>query len=151
MHQRQLPARWRQAVPNSLIDAKRMICWAGAHNGEYGADSTCSAHCAMEPSDDEQTEGGGFLYKNCPELFLGRAGYGPLRVAWDTNVLIDYAEFGDLMWEDDNFGPPISEPYYREELVALDTLIHLWMMRNIRVRSTFASCCIQMRSTPSAR
>jgi hypothetical protein len=48
----------------------------------------------MEPSDDEQTEGGGFFYENCPELFLGRAGYGPLRIAWDTNVLIDYAEFG---------------------------------------------------------
>jgi hypothetical protein len=68
----------------------------------------------MDPNDDEQTEGGGFLYKNCPELFLGREGYGHLRVAWDTNMLIDYAEFGDLMWEDDDFDPPISEPCYHE-------------------------------------
>ena len=52
---------------------------------------------SLAPTDDEYIEGGGFFYENCPEIFLGRVGYGPLRVAWDTNVLIDYAEFGDLM------------------------------------------------------
>lgn len=57
-------------------------------------------------------------------------------MAWDTNILIDYAEFGDLMWEEDReFDPPISEPRYREELIALDTIVQLWMMRDIRVRA----------------
>jgi hypothetical protein len=43
-------------------------------------------------------------------------------MALDTNILIDYAEFGDLMWaEDHEFDPPISEPHYLEELVVLST------------------------------
>ena len=81
-------------------------------------------------------EGGGFYYENCPAVFLGRSGYGPLRMAWDTNILIDYAEYGDLMWpeEDSDFDPPIDEPRYREELIAFDTLTQLWMMRDIRIR-----------------
>jgi hypothetical protein len=90
---------------------------------------------SLAPIDDEYIEGGGFFYEDCPEIFLGRAGYGPLRVAWETNILIDYAEFGDLMWEEEReFDPQISEPRYREELVALDAIIQLWMMRDIRVR-----------------
>ena len=57
---------------------------------------------SLPPTSDEYIEGGGFFYENCPEVFLGRAGYGPLRVAWDTNIIIDYAEFGDLMWEEES-------------------------------------------------
>jgi hypothetical protein len=91
---------------------------------------------SFAPIDDDCLEGGGFFYENCPEVFLGRTGYGPLRMAWDTNILIDYAEFGDLMWEEDRaFDPPVSEPRYREELIALDTIVQLWMMRDIRVRA----------------
>jgi hypothetical protein len=89
---------------------------------------------SLSPSDDEFLEGGGFFYEKCPEIFLGRSGYGPLRVAWDTNILIGYAEFGELMWADPDFDPPISEPRYREELIALDTLVQIWMWRDIRVR-----------------
>jgi hypothetical protein len=88
---------------------------------------------ALTESEDE--EGGGFQYENCPEIFLGRVGYGPLRIAWDTNVIIDYAEFGDLMWEDGEFNPPITEARYRRELIALDSLVNLWMMRDIRIRA----------------
>jgi hypothetical protein len=88
------------------------------------------------PTNDDCSEGGGFFYESCPKIFLGRTGYGPLRIAWDTNILIDYAEFGDLMWDEDReFAPPISEPRYFEELVALDTLVQLWMIRDIRVRA----------------
>jgi hypothetical protein len=91
---------------------------------------------SLATTDDDFLEGGGFFYENCPGVFLGRTGYGPLRMAWDTNILIDYAKFGDLMWEEDReFDPQISEPRYREELVALDTIVQLWMMRDIRVRA----------------
>jgi hypothetical protein len=91
---------------------------------------------SLAPPDDSHFEGGGFFYENCPEVFLGRTGYGPLRIAWDTNILIDYAEFGDSMWEADReFDPPISEPRYREEVAALDTIVQLWMARDIRVRA----------------
>jgi hypothetical protein len=91
---------------------------------------------SLSTTDDDFLEGGGFFYENCPKVFLGRIGYGPLRMAWDTNILIDYAQFGDLMWEEDHeFNPPTSEPRYRGELVALNTIIQLWMMRDIRVRA----------------
>ena len=84
---------------------------------------------------DSFQEGGGFFYENCPEVFLSRTGYGPLRMAWDTNILIDYADFGDLMWDEHReFDPPISEPRYRDELIALDQIMQLWVMRDIRVR-----------------
>lgn len=90
---------------------------------------------SLPPTDSEFIEGGGFMYENCPAIFLGRAGCGPLRVAWDSNILIDFAAFGDLMWDDREFDPPISEPRYRTELVALDALVQLWMMRDIRIRA----------------
>jgi hypothetical protein len=95
---------------------------------------------SLAPEDDGYLEGGGFFYENCREIFLGRSGYGPLRIAWDTNILIDYAEFGDLIWgpDDDNeyeFDPPVQETRYRQELVALYKLVQLWMMRDIRVRA----------------
>ena len=93
---------------------------------------------SLAPIDDPCPEGGGFIYENCPEIFLGRVGYGPLRVAWDTNIIIDYAEYGDLIWksedEDVEFDPRISETCYRNELVALNEFMHLWLMRDIRVR-----------------
>ena len=95
---------------------------------------------SLAPEDDGRLEGGGFFYENCSEVFIGRSGYGPLRIAWDTNILIDYAEFGDLIWgpEDDEgyeFDPPVQEARYRQELVALYKLVQLWMMRDIRVRA----------------
>jgi hypothetical protein len=101
---------------------------------------------SLAPPDDGSLEGGGFVYEHCPTVFLGRTGYGPLRMAWDTNVLIDYAEFGDLMWEESaEFDPPIAEPRYRSELIALDTIIQLWMMRDIRVRAPQRQICDAQR------
>jgi len=83
---------------------------------------------------DVTSEGGGFQYENCPEIFLGRRGYGPLRIAWDSNILIDYAQYGSLMWEDDEFDPPVTERRYRGELLALCELMNMWMSRDIRIR-----------------
>ncbi|HEX4811973.1 MAG TPA: hypothetical protein VFV66_04400 [Nonomuraea sp.] len=83
--------------------------------------------------DDPYQEGGGFLYENCPDVFLGRSGYGPLRVAWDTNILSDYADYGDLMWADD-FDPSVPDPNYHAELIALHALMEIWLMRDIRIK-----------------
>jgi len=68
-------------------------------------------------------------------VFLGRRGYGPLRTAWDTNILIDYAEFGNLIWDENReFDPPISEAHYRSELLAFCAIVQLSEMRDIRIR-----------------
>lgn len=91
---------------------------------------------SLAPSevDDGESEGGGFLYRNCPEVFLGRSGFGPLRIAWDTNIIVDYAEFGDVLWEDDEIDSKITGQY-RKDLEALGNVMHLWMMRDIRVKA----------------
>ncbi|MGH9446401.1 MAG: hypothetical protein ACRD3O_11845 [Terriglobia bacterium] len=86
---------------------------------------------------NDTSEGGGFQYEDCPDVFLGRGGYGALRIAWDTNILIDYAKYGELMWADDEFNPPVAEERYQEELVALNEIMQLWMLRDIRIRMPF--------------
>jgi hypothetical protein len=87
-----------------------------------------------EDSDYVAPEGGGFQYGECPKIFLGRKGYGPLRVAWDTNILIDYTEYGELMFGDEDFDPPITEAKYRAELMTLSDFMNLWLIRDIRIR-----------------
>jgi len=74
-------------------------------------------------------EGPHFQYDGAPELFLGRRGRGPLEVAWDTNVLIDYLTHGPAMWE----GEPLEiEHADAEEVEALDLLIQVWQVRDVR-------------------
>lgn len=59
-----------------------------------------------------------------------------MRVALDTNILIDYAQFGHLIWDEDyEFAPPITEGRYLEELHALNTLVLLSEARDIRFRA----------------
>jgi len=79
---------------------------------------------------DNTSEGGGFQYEKCPEIFLGRRGYGALRVAWDTNILIDYTQYGSAIWEDGEFSPVIKDGRYRQELVALCELMYFWLIRD---------------------
>lgn len=86
---------------------------------------------------NETSEGGGFQYEDCPEVFSGRNGYGALRLAWDTNILIDYAKYGQLIWADDEPDFPIEGERYQEELVALRDVMNLWMLRDIRIRMPF--------------
>lgn len=90
---------------------------------------------SLAPNDE--SHGGGFNYEERPKIFLGRRGYGPLRIAWDTNILIDYAKYGEHMWEDDQFEPPVEESRYLEVLIALNELMHLWMLRDIRIKMPF--------------
>jgi hypothetical protein len=98
-----------------------------------------SDFCVNEYSlaSNETSEGGGFEYEDCPKVFSGRKGYGALRLAWDTNILIDYAKYGQLIWADDDFDPPVREERYREKLIALSEIMNLWMLRDIRIRMPF--------------
>jgi hypothetical protein len=70
-----------------------------------------------------------FDYDACPALFRGRRGRGPLHVLWDTNLLIDYFEHGHSLWE---VGLPDSTPDYVDELEALQFIIALWVIRDLR-------------------
>jgi hypothetical protein len=77
---------------------------------------------------------GGFQYENCPEIFSVTRGCGPLRMAWDTNIFIDYTEFGDLIWESTDFDPQVTGDRYRDQLIALSEIMQLWTLRDIRIR-----------------
>lgn len=88
---------------------------------------------------DEQVsppEGPHFLYEDGPSLFLGRSGRGPLHVAWDTNLVIDYFEYGGQLWD----GEPLPQAIpaeQGEELEGLQMLISLWVLRDIRFHILF--------------
>lgn len=94
--------------------------WAADHHPRSFAPST------------DQVEGGAFDYSALPEVFLGRTGEGPLRVAWDTNVLIDYATIGPHVWEDDRADQPQDDQLAPDQ-AALVSLMEIWMVRDIRI------------------
>jgi hypothetical protein len=73
-----------------------------------------------------------FVYHAAPDLFLGRRGAGPLEIAWDTNILLDYLEHGSALWEGQD--PEVRDEEYFAELEALGIIINLWMRRDIRFR-----------------
>lgn len=76
-------------------------------------------------------EGPHFLYNDGPSLFLGRAGRGPLQVAWDTNLLLDYFEYGTQLWDGEPL-PEVLPSEQGEELEGLQMLVSLWILRDIR-------------------
>jgi len=76
-------------------------------------------------------EGPQFVYDQNPSLFLGRHGRGPLRVAWDTNLLIDYFEHGPAIWQAAEWNPAVQGEY-RLELEALQIIMAIWVMRDVR-------------------
>lgn len=72
-----------------------------------------------------------FSYAAATSLFSGRTGVGPLVVVWDTNVLIDYFHHGAGLWAGEAL--PRSVPAeYGEELEALQLIVALWVLRDIR-------------------
>ncbi|GAA1828400.1 hypothetical protein [Actinomadura chokoriensis] len=75
-------------------------------------------------------EGPHFVYESSTNLFNARRGRGPLFIAWDTNILIDYFEYGRALWEGSEL-PSLPEEYYAE-LEGIQLLIALWVMRDIR-------------------
>lgn len=76
-------------------------------------------------------EGPHFQYSDGPSLFLGRSGRGPLQVAWDTNLLVDYFEYGMRLWEGESL-PEVMPTEQGEELEGLQMLVSLWVLRDIR-------------------
>lgn len=76
-------------------------------------------------------EGPEFVYDVAPKLFLGRKGRGPLFLAWDTNLLIDYFQFGAELWQGSL--PDSIDAEYQAELQGLQLLLSLWVMRDIRM------------------
>jgi hypothetical protein len=74
---------------------------------------------------------GYFDYSAAPEIFLGRTGSGPLQMAWDTNVLVDYLQYGLAMWETET--PPIEDTNYLKEVEAIgfiiDPIYFFWDIR----------------------
>lgn len=87
------------------------------------------------PSGTPVAEGPHFVYQDNPRLFLGRRGRGPLRVAWDTNLLIDYFEHGRALWENKSL-PELVPGTYGEELEGLQIVMAVWILRDIRFYAT---------------
>jgi hypothetical protein len=83
------------------------------------------------PADMHVVEGPHFVYEQNIGLFLGRRGRGPLRVAWDTNLLIDYFEHSCALWDGHPL-PDIVSGDYGEELEALQVVMAMWVLRDIR-------------------
>lgn len=71
-----------------------------------------------------------FVYEDGPRLFLGRRGRGPLHVAWDTNLLIDYFQHGRMLWQ--RASMPEFSSSYGDQLEALQIIFALWVVRDIR-------------------
>jgi hypothetical protein len=76
--------------------------------------------------------GPGFDYAGCPDLFAGRRGYGPLEIVWDTNLLIDYFQHGRALWRGESLVGELGE--YGEELEALQLIVAIWVIRELRFR-----------------
>lgn len=109
-----------------------------AHLEPKGAQlaSTMSAVLRSEfcvPDVERPPEGPYFRYEAARGVFLGRQGTGPLIAAWDTNLLIDYFEHGEQLW---NAAPLATTiPGLRgEQLEALQLIVSLWVVRDIRFR-----------------
>lgn len=98
---------------------------------------TSSDHPRFHPrslAPRELDEAGCFDYSVTPAIFLGRSGFGPLRVAWDTNILIDWRDFGEHLLSDEGALPAGIEPTHEEELDALGALMTtIWATRDIRI------------------
>jgi len=73
-----------------------------------------------------------FDYASAPDIFGTRSGTGPLEIVWDTNILIDYLSYGRQLWDDGE--AHVAEPKLAEELAGLQTLIELWLRRDVRFR-----------------
>ncbi len=85
---------------------------------------------AREP-DEAVPEGPHFVYDQNPTMFLGRHGRGPLRIAWDTNLLIDYFAHGRALWDGVALPDAVGADY-GEELEGLQLVVAVWVLRDIR-------------------
>lgn len=70
----------------------------------------------------------GFCSSELPSL-LPPGYHGPLVVALDSNILIDFQQYGDALLND-KF-PDVDEGY-KADLYSLSEILNLWLMRDIR-------------------
>jgi hypothetical protein len=95
-------------------------------------------------------DSGCFDYGRSPRIFLGRLGLGPLRIAWDTNILIDWSHFGARLLREDVPGPPEVDINHRDDLAALAFLMNGPMFtRDIRLIALSAQLKDFGRRVPS--
>jgi hypothetical protein len=78
---------------------------------------------------DYEDDGLGFCFEAIPDIALGRKGCGPLCIALDTSVLINFMKFGRLMLDD---GLVAGVSGVDGDVLALGNLLSLWMSRSIR-------------------
>jgi hypothetical protein len=79
--------------------------------------------------------GVGFCYDIDRRLFAGPDDHGPLLVAWDANVLIDFHTYGEAAINDEPLRDGLGQHLparYEADVRALADLIHLWFIRDIR-------------------
>jgi hypothetical protein len=62
-----------------------------------------------------------FDYASAPHIFLDRVGVGPLHIAWDTNVLVDYLQYGHALWNDEDLG--IEDSKHAEQVEAIGQIM----------------------------
>ncbi|TFC23379.1 hypothetical protein [Cryobacterium glucosi] len=78
------------------------------------------------------SSGTGFCYDSDRDFFRdSRVSDGPLVVALDTNILIDFHTHGEALSNGDAL-PPSVTPEHAHELESLSMLIDIWMVRDIR-------------------
>ena len=81
--------------------------------------------------DDQVPVGPEFVYDSASAIFGGRSGRGPLFIAWDTNLLLDYFNFGSSLWQGRDLPDELGAEY-TGELEGLQFLVALWVLRDIR-------------------
>lgn len=73
-----------------------------------------------------------FDYATSRGLFSGRVGRGPLRIALDTNIVIDYFELGEELWSGRSTLPLKDDQEHAEDLEALQLVLATWVLREIQ-------------------
>jgi hypothetical protein len=64
---------------------------------------------------------------------MGRTGWGPLNVAWDTGILIDFAAYGRAILDGEFKPSGEMDPDRANEMTALQVLLDVGWARDIRV------------------
>ncbi len=72
----------------------------------------------------------GFCYEACPTIFPHRRGCGPMRMAWDTNVLLDFQRHVPAVWNEE---PVEVAEGAVSRVLALARIVDVWMLRDIEI------------------
>ena len=73
-----------------------------------------------------------FDYGSSWSIFGSRTGIGPLYIAWDTNLLVDYFDYGAALWRGERIPENLDEKTYNA-MEQLKPLLALSVVRDIRM------------------